>query len=55
MICVTLPTPAGTVDCPLALSPQQTGVPSVLIAHVWPPPALICVTLPTPAGTVVCP
>ena len=30
-------------------------MPSVLIAHVWWPPAVIWVTVPVPAGTLVCP
>ena len=38
---------------PSSLKPQQTGVPSVLIAHEWKPPALIWVTLPIAGGIVV--
>ena len=39
----------------MVLLPQQTGVSSVLTAHVCESPALICFTAPMPAGIVVCP
>ncbi len=52
---VTVPVPAGTVPAPALLSPQQTGVPPVLIAQLWNWPALMAVTVPVPAGTAPSP
>jgi len=38
--------PAGGVDWPKLLSPQQATVPSVLIPQVYTPPALTSVNVP---------
>ena len=48
-------TDAGIAVCPLLFPPQQTGVPSVLTAQLWEPPALIWLTAPVPLGIAVCP
>src|SRR2546421_1171 len=52
---VTVPRPTGIVVWPLALSPQQNGVPSVLITQVSKAPSatelvLIAEIVPMPAG-----
>ena len=41
--------------CPYVLSPQHTGVPSVLDTQVCDSPALMWVTVSVPAGIALCP
>jgi hypothetical protein len=43
---MVLKVPDGGLDWPYASLPQQAAVPSVLMPHVWLPPALIAVKVP---------
>ncbi len=50
-----VPSPDGTVDCPLLESPQHATVPSVRIATTWYRPRAIAVAVPSEDGTVAWP
>eukprot|EP00448_Togula_jolla_P032130 CAMPEP_0170623394 /NCGR_PEP_ID=MMETSP0224-20130122/29675_1 /TAXON_ID=285029 /ORGANISM="Togula jolla, Strain CCCM 725" /LENGTH=248 /DNA_ID=CAMNT_0010949845 /DNA_START=299 /DNA_END=1046 /DNA_ORIENTATION=- len=51
----TGPSSAGTVHCPMLLSPTHTTVPSRFTTHVWNMPAATAITGPMSLGISSCP